>query len=70
MSVFANNIRWLRLKKRLTQEQLAFELDVSQQTVSQWERDIAKPRTDDLVRIAEFYKCSIDYLLTNKEDSA
>lgn len=53
----------LRKENHYTQEQLAGILEVSRQSISKWESDIAYPETDKLIRIAELYDCSLDYLL-------
>jgi len=62
---FANNIRRLRLAKDLTQDSLAEELGVSEQTVSRWEGN-TKPSYPDielLPVIAEFFSVTVDELL-------
>lgn len=46
------NIRCLRERKKLTQEDLAGKLGVTRQTVSQWERQKAYPDIEMLKRIA------------------
>ena len=53
----------LRKENNYTQEQFADILEVSRQTVSKWESDIAYPETDKLIRISTLYHCSLDYLL-------
>lgn len=53
----------LRKGRNLTQDQLADLLDVSRQAVSKWESDTAYPETDKLIRLAELYGVSVDYLL-------
>lgn len=49
----ANNIRWLRKKSGLTQEQLAQRLFVTRQTVSLWELGKIHPDVDTLQKIAD-----------------
>lgn len=53
----------LRKKKNLTQEQLAEILNVSRQSVSRWEMDVAFPETEKLIKLSKLLDCSIDYLL-------
>ncbi len=57
-------IALLRKGKNITQEQLAEILGVSRQSVSRWEMDQAFPETEKLVRLAELFSCSIDFLLS------
>jgi len=52
MSEIANNIKELRKKKGLSQEQMAELLHVTRQTVSAWERGIAQPGLDTLGQVA------------------
>ena len=62
----------LRKKKGITQEALSEILNVSRQSVSRWEMDIAFPETDKLIRLSKLYGCSVDYLLNDdiQESSA
>lgn len=53
----------LRKKNNLTQEQLAEILNVTRQSVSRWEMDVAFPETEKLIKLSKLLGCSIDYLL-------
>lgn len=53
----------LRKESNMTQEQLADLMQVSRQSVSKWESDIAFPETEKLLHLGELFHCSIDYLL-------
>lgn len=46
-----------------TQEQLADVLNVSRQSISKWESDIAYPETEKLIELGKLFECSMDYLL-------
>jgi len=52
-----------------TQDQLAELLEVSRQTISKWESDLAYPETVKITKIADVLKVSCDYLL-KEENSA
>lgn len=56
----------LRKEQNLTQEQLADILKVSRQSVSKWERNVAYPDTEKLIRISKIFECSLDYLLKDE----
>ncbi len=56
-------IQDLRRKHSMSQDTLAEKLDVSRQAVSKWERDEAMPETDKIIRIAQVFGVSTDYLL-------
>lgn len=60
---FGEKLSKLRKESNYTQEQLADILEVSRQSVSKWESDIAYPETEKLIRIAKLFDCSVDYLL-------
>ena len=60
---FGEKISKLRKEYNYTQEQLADILNVSRQTVSKWESDIAYPEMHKLIKIGELFECSMDYLL-------
>ena len=47
----------------LTQDQLAELMEVSRQTISKWESDLAFPETAKISKLAEVLKVSCDYLL-------
>lgn len=55
-------IRELRSKSEMSQSNLASEMGVAQTTVSQWELEIALPRTRQLPDLARVLGCSIDEL--------
>lgn len=56
----------LRQQKNLTQEQLAELMNVSRQSISKWESDAAYPETDKLIALADYFGCSVDYLLRDR----
>ena len=58
-----NIIKRLRKEKGLTQTQLAELLNLDQTAVSKWENGKALPDTQMLVRLAQFFDVSTDYLL-------
>ena len=60
---FGGNLRALRCKKGLTQEQAAELLNVSKQSVSRWEKGITCPDISFLPHLASFYGVTVDSLL-------
>ncbi len=61
--MFAIRIKNLRQSKELNQVQLAEKLGVKKQSISNWENDNIMPSVDMLIRIADFFHVSTDYLL-------
>ena len=68
ISEIGNKIKELRQKRGLTQKEFAEKIRVSAQAVSAWERGIAPPDLDNLVRIAELFTVLIDDLIRKKSD--
>ena len=60
-------ITGLRKKRGLSQEELAITLGVSRQAVSKWETEEAKPDTDKIVALAEYFEVTTDWLLRDIE---
>ena len=61
--MFAKRIKFLRQSKELNQVQLAERLGVKKQSISNWENDNIMPSIDMLIRIADFFHVTTDYLL-------
>ncbi len=53
----------LRMAHGWNQVQLAEKLNITKQTVSNWENDNIQPSVEMLVRIAKLFRVSTDYLL-------
>ena len=60
---FSQRLRQLRNEKRLTQEQVAKKIGVTASMVSSYETDIRLPSYEVLIRIANLFGVTIDYLL-------
>ena len=59
-------IVYYRKKNMLTQEELAYQLNVSRQTVTKWETGTIYPNIEYLTKLSNLFGVSIDYLV--KED--
>ena len=57
------NIKRLRKLRGISQVELGNALHVSKQCISNWENDNIQPSIDMLIKIAEFFSVSTDYLL-------
>lgn len=70
MSVDLSRIRNLREDQDLQQKKLAEILHISQRAYSHYENGTRKIPLDVLVALADYYDCSVDYLLgrTMKKD--
>ena len=65
---FGLRLRELREKKRLSQQQLADWLGLTRSSISNYENNTQTPPADTLVRLADIYGVSVDYLLGVKND--
>lgn len=68
---FSERLCAYRKKVGMSQQELAEFLNVSRQSVSKWETDVAMPTIDNLQRLGELYGVSIDTLIngTNSADT-
>ena len=57
----------LRRQAGLSQEELANLLGVTRQAVQKWEAGTSRPDMDNLVSLADYFKVSLDFLVTGKE---
>ena len=63
-----NNLRTLRKSRGYTQIALQMKTGIEQSLLSKFESGERTPPTDTLVRLAEFYDVSIDYILCRTEN--
>lgn len=68
--MFREQLKSLRKREKITQEQLAGAMGVERSTVGKWEgNDQIIPSTEMLNKLAEYFNVSIDYLLGRKINS-
>lgn len=56
-------LKQARINSGITQENIARQLGVSRQTVSNWERGVFYPDIVSIIRLSEIYDISLDNLL-------
>ncbi|MEY8233803.1 helix-turn-helix transcriptional regulator [Oscillospiraceae bacterium 50-16] len=56
-------IKAARKKAGMTQTELAQKLNIPFQSISQWERDIRKPKMDNLQKMADYFGVSVNSLI-------
>jgi len=64
---FEEKLLQLRKEKELSQENLAKDLNVSRQSVSKWESGQSLPDIENLIRLSDIFKISLDDLIKEKE---
>lgn len=60
------NLRILRAEAKMTQKQLAEAIGVSQQSINKYENHNIEPDIETLIRIADHFDTSVDYLIGHK----
>lgn len=64
---FAENLKKVRIEKKLSQQELANKLEVAQSTVGMWETGKRTPKLDELNRMASVLEITVERLLSKKE---
>lgn len=68
MSKFPNRIKELREKRGLLGKDFAKVMGVESATITNWEKGNRFPKYDVLIKIADYFDCSIDYLLGRSDN--
>lgn len=63
-----SRIAALRDKQKLTQEQLSISLGISRAALSHYEKNRREPDYETLIKIANYFKVSMDYLVGRTSD--
>ncbi|GAA0092549.1 helix-turn-helix transcriptional regulator [Paraclostridium bifermentans] len=58
-----NKLKKSRLESKLTQEKVAEEIQVSRQTISNWENEKSYPDIISVIKLSDLYNVSLDELL-------
>ena len=61
-------LKELRKKKKISQLKLAMDLDMNQNTISRYENMERQADYETLIRFADYFHVSIDYLLGRISD--
>ncbi|MGF9726960.1 helix-turn-helix domain-containing protein [Bacillus safensis] len=66
--LFGKRITTLRKKAGLTQVELAKKLNVTRSALSQYELGTREPNYDLLLKIADFFEVTVDYLIGRSDN--
>lgn len=73
MNFLSKNIKFLRQKNGLTQEELAKIVEKSRVLISQWESDDREITTEDIIKLSDYFNVPMDSLvgkdLRNQSDA-
>ena len=69
MEILSERLKQCRREKKLTQREVAIYCDISEKTYQNYELMTREPKLEILLRIADVFGVSLDYLLgrTNKK---
>lgn len=59
-------LRELRKINNLTQKELGKKMGVSAQTILNWESNVYQPSVDELIKLADIFNVSLDYLVSRE----
>ena len=65
-----NRIKELRLERGISQRELAKLTGIKQANISRWEAGLIVPNVNDIWTLADFFNCSIDYIVGKNEFQA
>lgn len=68
MMNIANILKELRTEAHLTQTELSSRLNIGQATIACYENGQREPHLSILLAYADFFECSIDYLVGRTDD--
>jgi transcriptional regulator with XRE-family HTH domain len=70
MSLLSERVKHLRQERNWTQAELAEKVHVHQKQISTYERGITTPSTDVLMKLAEIFNVTLDYLAFDVQGNA
>lgn len=68
MKTIGEKIRLLRESKGITQEQLAKKIGVASVTISKWELDTSKPKSESTIKLGDFFNVSAKTFISHKSE--
>lgn len=67
MATFKERLKELRTQRKLSQQELADKINLTKQTISQYERGVREPDYENLSALCDVFNVSTDYML-GKDD--
>lgn len=67
MESFNIILQRLRKENKLSQQKLGSAINVTQQCVSEWEKGKIEPTLSNLIKMADLFEVSIDFLAGRKD---
>ena len=57
------NLRKIREERKVNQLKIAMDLEISQESISKYETGVSFPSKVILLKLADYFNCSIDFLM-------
>lgn len=67
MERFGRILKELRISRNLTQKEVSKILNIDYSNISRWEKGQFEPDQNTLIRIADYFEVSLDYLMGRKD---
>ena len=68
MLIYGQRIRELREERGISMMTLAKAIGVSDTAVCKWENQDSEPKLSYIIKLAEYFNCSADYLIGRSDD--
>jgi transcriptional regulator with XRE-family HTH domain len=68
--MFGERLRFLREEKEFTQQQIAEAIGSTQQKISNYENETVEPDCQTLVKLADFFETTVDFILGRTKQRA
>ena len=65
--IFSDRLKTLRKEKKLTQKELAEQIEIKQNSYSDWETGKNEPSLENLIKLADLLEVSIDWLFGREQ---
>ena len=69
MTKFVDNLNYLISEKEILAKQLAREIGLTEATLSRYRKGINTPSVSNLIKFADYFQCSVDFLLGFEEEN-
>jgi transcriptional regulator with XRE-family HTH domain len=63
MNKFSERLKDLRIEKGLSAKFLSKKIGVSDMSIFRWENNLADIKSEQIIKLAQFFEVSTDYLL-------
>ena len=66
--MFGNKLKKILEKKNISQKKMAEDLNISQNTITNWIKNKSKPTKENINKISEYFKIDVEYWNESEEE--